>query len=79
LQEKCKEVRAGAGSELQPGSSSLKEEDFPQSNLLQHGSKRPQEERRSCSGGQRNKMLQNAPKKFYASFLRIKDAQNKLF
>jgi hypothetical protein len=33
----------------------LKEKDFLQSNLLQRG-KRPQDERRGCSGGQRNKM-----------------------
>jgi hypothetical protein len=35
----------------------LEEEDFPQSNLLQRGGKRPQEERRGCSGGEHNKMM----------------------
>jgi hypothetical protein len=34
----------------------LYKEDFPQINLLQRGGKRLQEERRGCSGGQRNKM-----------------------
>jgi hypothetical protein len=29
----------------------LAEEDFPQRNLLQSGGKRPQEEKRGCSGG----------------------------
>jgi hypothetical protein len=34
----------------------LWEENFPQSNLLQRGGKRPQEERRGCFDGQHNKM-----------------------